>query len=184
MIYIFLLCLLFPLLEIYAFFYFSGMWGWPLSVLLTLASGFLGIFVIQREGVQALARLQSAVASGRSPAAQLLEGLILFLAGILLIVPGFVTDFLGLVLIMPYTRRWLSLFLQRKWVTTQRVWFRTVHFGGPPPGGFYRQQGPSAEDDIIEVEATTIEEIGLAPEDEGGDANGTTSREEDSRSRS
>jgi UPF0716 protein FxsA len=77
--------------------------GWTLLVL--LVSSVLGLWVARREGVRAAQALREAMASRRVATAEVTDGLLVAAAGVLLFVPGLVTDLAGLLLLVPPIRR-------------------------------------------------------------------------------
>jgi UPF0716 protein FxsA len=82
-----------------------------LATLLTLlAFSLSGAWLARREGLAAWRRLQLALVDGRMPTREVADGAIILLAGALLLIPGFLTDLVGLVLLVPATRR-----LARRW---------------------------------------------------------------------
>jgi UPF0716 protein FxsA len=90
-------------------------------VLLLLAGWPFGAWLMRAEGRAALARLRDTLAAGRPPGPGLLDGALALLAGPLFIVPGFVTDVLALVLLVPAARhglgRWLVAHAQSRFVS-------------------------------------------------------------------
>ncbi|MZQ84992.1 membrane protein FxsA [Paenibacillus sp. 5J-6] len=77
--------------------------GWTTFGLILL-SGFLGAYFAKREGRKVLEYARFEWSQGQLPAQQLLDGICIFLGGILLITPGFITDIFGFLLVFPYTR--------------------------------------------------------------------------------
>ncbi len=78
--------------------------GVLLTAVLLVASWPLGIWLLRAEGRSAWRRLSAAAATGRPPAREVLDGALIMVGGTLLIVPGFITDGLGLLLLLPFTR--------------------------------------------------------------------------------
>ena len=74
------------------------------TLLLLLAVSLVGAAVVRREGSRAWRAFRGAVASGRPPATEVADGAMLLVGGTLLLTPGFVTDIVGLVLVLPPTR--------------------------------------------------------------------------------
>lgn len=86
----------------------------PAPVLLwLLAAVAVGMAVIRRQGLRTIREVQAATARGELPAAALLEGLIALVAGLLLILPGVVSDFLAATMLLPGLRRGLAQRLTR-----------------------------------------------------------------------
>lgn len=77
--------------------------GWTTFALIIL-SGFLGAYFAKREGRKVLEYARFEWSQGQLPAQHLLDGICIFLGGILLITPGFITDIFGFLLVFPYTR--------------------------------------------------------------------------------
>ena len=77
--------------------------GWN-TVLLVILSAMLGAFLVKREGVVTLTQAQLKIQKGELPAKELGSGLLLLVAGVLLVTPGFITDIFGLLLTLPFTR--------------------------------------------------------------------------------
>ncbi|MBT9254480.1 FxsA family protein [Phycicoccus sp. MAQZ13P-2] len=99
--------------------------GWP-TVLLLLLTSVLGAWVIRREGSRAWAALHDALRSGRMPARELADGVLVLVGGVLLLVPGFLTDLLGALVLLPWTRP-----LARVWLEAAVARRLLAPFGGP-----------------------------------------------------
>ncbi|QMV44902.1 FxsA family protein [Cohnella cholangitidis] len=103
------------LIEIWGI-YMVGSWigGFGTFVLL-IATAALGVWLIKTEGRKVWQQAQQQIHSGQAPGNKLLEGLCVLVGGILLIVPGFFTDIVGLTMVIPVTRPIYRLFLYR-WI--------------------------------------------------------------------
>jgi UPF0716 protein FxsA len=102
--YVILSLLLLPLLEIAVFILVGNLIGiWPTLALVVLAAVF-GASVIRRQGVGAIAALRTRVAAHDDPGGPLFDGAAILFAGVLLLIPGFVSDVLGLMLLSPTVR--------------------------------------------------------------------------------
>lgn len=77
--------------------------GWTLLLLLGLS--LLGVLLLRREGAKAWWAFSTAVAAGRPPGREALDGVLVLLGAVLIVLPGFVSDVLGLLCILPPTRR-------------------------------------------------------------------------------
>jgi UPF0716 protein FxsA len=97
--------LLLPLIEIAGFAWVGSQIGALNTVLLVLLSGALGIVLLQRQGLDALRKAQGRLQAGQAPVREAFDGLCLALAGILLVIPGFLTDIIALVLFLPPVRQ-------------------------------------------------------------------------------
>jgi UPF0716 protein FxsA len=100
-----LFLLLIPVAEIAIFVQVGSRIGVGLTLLLVAASAVVGIWLVRRQGFAAATRVQAMMARGESPALGMLEGLALLAAGVLLVLPGFLTDILAFVLLIPPIRR-------------------------------------------------------------------------------
>jgi UPF0716 protein FxsA len=102
-----LLALLFvavPLLEIFLLIRLGQVIGAWWTILVLIAVGALGAWLVRREGSRTWQALQEAIASRRMPAAELADGALILVGGTLLITPGFISDVAGLFCILPFTR--------------------------------------------------------------------------------
>ena len=84
---------------------------------LGLASAVAGAVLLRRQGVAALTRMRAEAAAGRVPAAALLDGAAVAVAALLMILPGLVTDAIGLILFVPAVRGWLGRRLRTRLAT-------------------------------------------------------------------
>jgi len=93
-----------PLVEIFVLIQVGQVIGPWWTILLLIADSILGTWLIRREGGRAWSALRSALNSGQMPAKELADGALILIGGTLMLTPGFVTDLLGIVLILPFTR--------------------------------------------------------------------------------
>ncbi len=95
-----------PLIEI-ALFVTVGGWLtlWP-TLAIVLCTGFMGVLILRLQGLRAMSDMQSAVQNMQSPVLPLAHGGLIMVAGVLLILPGFLTDTLGALLLIPLVRSW------------------------------------------------------------------------------
>jgi UPF0716 protein FxsA len=93
-----------PILEIYVIIQVGQVIGAWWTILLLIADSVFGSWLIRREGRRAWRALTTAIQSGRMPAAELADGALILVGGTLMLSPGFVTDAVGIVLILPFTR--------------------------------------------------------------------------------
>lgn len=108
------LLFLLPILEMYLLIRVGGYLGaWP-TIALVVTAGAVGVAVLRREGPAALNRVAVRMRTGEVPALELAEGALLAAAGLLLLLPGFLTDIVGLLLLVPPCRRWAAGRLVRR----------------------------------------------------------------------
>lgn len=116
----------------------------PLVGLLVL-TGLAGSWLARKEGARVLRSWQRAVTQRQVPEEGLLGGMLVFAAGVLLVIPGVVTDGVGLVLLLPPTRRlvagWVRREVERRLATGS---LRVTSFQGIPPRGPASASGPES----------------------------------------
>ncbi len=100
--------LLLPLIEIAGFVWIGGLLGVWGTLLWTLMAALIGLRLLSRESVGALRRAESALRAGRSPAVNAADAGLAALGGILLLIPGFFTDAVGLALAVRPVRVWIA----------------------------------------------------------------------------
>lgn len=103
---LFLLFVIVPIIEISLFIQIGSEIGGLNTLILVIATAALGAFFVKREGIATLQSAQNKLQQNQVPAKELITGAGLLVAGVLLITPGFMTDILGFLLILPVTRAW------------------------------------------------------------------------------
>lgn len=103
----FAIFVLIPLAEIIVFFAVSDEIGIGTALLLALFTAVLGGAIVRHQGLKTLMTAQEAIAHGEMPSKQLFDGLCLVASGATLITPGFITDTIGFLLLIPAFRDWL-----------------------------------------------------------------------------
>lgn len=97
-----------PVIEIALFIQVGGVLGvWP-TIALVLLTAMVGASLVRSQGLQTLLTVQQRLAQGQLPAQQILEGVMLAVAGVLLLTPGFFTDILGMLVLLPAPRAYLA----------------------------------------------------------------------------
>lgn len=105
MVVLLLLFIVLPIVEIALLSELAGAIGWLPTILLSVGTGALGASLARHQGLGVISRTRAEAAAGRPPTEPLLEGVAIFLAGVLLIVPGILTDVVGFLLLVPPLRR-------------------------------------------------------------------------------
>lgn len=118
MFWLILIFIIIPAIEIGIFVWTGNILGpWPV-VLLIILTGSIGVFTVKHQGLETWRRAQLSLYNGEVPKEQILDGICIIIAGALLIAPGFLTDFLGFLLVIPWTRRLfkklITLYLTKK----------------------------------------------------------------------
>jgi UPF0716 protein FxsA len=133
-----LLFLLFPVLELYVFFKVSTAIGFFPALLLIIAGSAIGVLVMRVAGLATVLRTRASLQRGELPAEQMFDGLMTGLAGGLLLIPGFISDVLGLICLLPFTRRLISRKIRQKaeeQALRQRAFAEEMQARGGQPGG-------------------------------------------------
>ena len=94
------------LLEIYVLMTVGDVIGNWQTVLLVIVTALIGSTLLRQQGWSTMAKAQQSIAEGKTPALEMLEGVVMLVSGVLLLTPGFITDGLGLLGLMPFTRRY------------------------------------------------------------------------------
>jgi UPF0716 protein FxsA len=96
--------ILVPVVEIWVIIQIGQVIGPWWTVLLLIADAVFGSWLVRHEGRRAWRALRTALEEGRIPSSELADGILLLVGGTLMLAPGFVTDLLGVLLILPMTR--------------------------------------------------------------------------------
>jgi UPF0716 protein FxsA len=140
---LFILFLLVPLLEIYLLVQVGAVIGAMPTVLLVVGTALLGALLLRYQGIATVLRVRQSLARGELPAMALLEGAVLLVAGALLLTPGFFTDAIGFVCLVPRLRRGLIGVLLSRYLATH-----PLRWGpGPPERGPRTIDGESRRED-------------------------------------
>ena len=111
-----LLFIFVPIIEIGLFIQVGGFLGlWP-TIALVLITAFVGASLVRSQGIQTLMSVQGRLQQGELPTQQLLEGVMLAVAGVLLLTPGFMTDALGMLVLLPAPRAMIAKKMMEKMV--------------------------------------------------------------------
>ncbi len=123
-----------------------GLW-WTIALLLTVSVA--GSWLIRREGTRTWTAFRDALARGRPPAVEVVDGALVLVGGALLLTPGFVTDIAGLSLVFPPTRALWNRLIRRR--ATSLLTLRV--FGGPRPPRGRPPAGDAGRVDVIDVDS-------------------------------
>ncbi|MBT68463.1 MAG: exlusion protein FxsA [Thiotrichales bacterium] len=102
------------LAEIYVLVSVGQAIGGLSTVLLVIITAFIGSSLLRQQGWSTMAKAQQSISEGRTPAIEMMEGVVILVSGILLLTPGFLTDALGLLGLMPWSRSYfINHFLEK-----------------------------------------------------------------------
>jgi UPF0716 protein FxsA len=151
-----------PLLELYVLIQVGQVIGVGWTILLLIADSLLGGWLIKREGGKAFRAFNAALSSGRMPAREMADGILVLAGGILMLSPGFVLDVVGLLLVLPFTRplarKGLTAFVAARMVG-DLPFGGTARHGTGGDGTTYRRNddrprpgsgGPVVEGEVVE----------------------------------
>ena len=97
-----------PLIEIAILIKIGSIIGAGYTIVLVIGTAFLGVSLLRIQGISTLAKVQANISRGQLPATELIEGLILLISGALLLTPGFFTDTIGFLMLVPTLRQRLA----------------------------------------------------------------------------
>jgi UPF0716 protein FxsA len=103
-----------PVIELYILIRIGGTIGATNTVLLVIATALLGAVLVRREGTRTLRQISQSLSRGILPAEEMIDGLLIFGGGILLLTPGVLTDIFALWLLAPFTRTLFKRWLRKK----------------------------------------------------------------------
>ena len=115
-----ILILSIPLIEIYLFIKIGSQIGALSTILLIFITAVIGIYYARYEGLNTLKSGIAQISKNEIPQYEMLSGAIIAFAAVLLIIPGFVTDFIGFLLIFPVTRKLLFNYFAKKFQSKQK----------------------------------------------------------------
>jgi UPF0716 protein FxsA len=92
------------LLEIYVLVSVGESIGGFSTILLVVITALIGSILLKQQGWSTMAKAQNAMANGQTPAFEMMEGVVILVSGVLLLTPGFITDGIGLLGLMPFSR--------------------------------------------------------------------------------
>jgi UPF0716 protein FxsA len=137
-----LLFIAIPIAELYVIIWVVGpALGAPLTILLLIADSILGSYLMRSQGRAVWRRFNRTLAEGRMPHREVLDGVLVIFGGALLITPGFITDVLGFLLLVPPTR---SLFRR---LAVKALGRRLIVFRPDRPRRSYDVEGTATEYD-------------------------------------
>jgi UPF0716 protein FxsA len=111
-----LLFIVVPLAELAVIIYVGSNIGYPETIALLLVVSIVGAWLVKRAGVGVLGRIREQWDRGVMPTTDLLDGALILIAGTMLLLPGFLTDIVALVLLLPLTRAGVRGVLRRHFV--------------------------------------------------------------------
>lgn len=133
-----------PLIELWLLFEISNVTSPTFTVGVVLATGFAGAALARRQGWQTWGQIQQQLASGQVPTSALLDGLMILIAGAVLITPGVITDVAGFLLLIPPVRNVVKKIVAARFRSHSGIQFQSFDAAGPK----------QADAEVIDVEFT------------------------------
>lgn len=154
-----------PFIEIYFLIQFSDQFGFSNTLLLVIATGVLGAWMLRRQGASILQEMNQQTQAGHLPSETIAKGFLTFVGGLLLLTPGILTDFVGFSFIFPPTQiLWRSYFLSQWKKGVQKgnihIFTQSRGFGGPKSHPWQESNGSSVEPSgVIDIKASSSETV-------------------------
>ncbi len=133
--------------EFFLFLKISDVLSFWTALGLILAAGIFGTWLSKQQSRLAMQKFREATAQGKMPTTEILDGLIIFAAGIVLLTPGFLTDLIGFSLLVPKIRQIVRAYLTKYLQTKLQV----RNFGFPSPKQEPAEQARRVEGKVIDV---------------------------------
>ena len=111
---LFLAFTLVPFIEIYLLIKIGAQVGAFNTILIVILTGLLGASLARLEGIKTMTKVRDSLNRGDLPAEEMLDAMLIFVAGVVLLTPGFITDLSGLALLVPKARSWFKRWLRKK----------------------------------------------------------------------
>ena len=145
--FLFLIFLLVPIIEIYLLIQVGDVIGAGWTIFLVVATAFIGAGLLRMQGLATLHDAQRKMAQGELPATAMIEGVMLLIAGALLLTPGFFTDTVGFLLLLPMFRKWFANYLLSRGLMMGSASFTQQHWQQTSSTHSSKEQGDTIEGD-------------------------------------
>lgn len=149
------LFLVIPIVEIYILLEVGDLIGAFPTIILVVLTAVIGAGLLRQQGLSTLARLQQNMGQGKLPAQEMIEGVLLAVGGALLMTPGFVTDTMGFLCLLPFSRKFIAQAIMKRSADKFKAGVNAQM------GGFtYQSHNDKRPDDpnVVEGEFTEVEE--------------------------
>ena len=111
---LFLAFTLIPFIEIYLLIKIGARIGAFNTILVVILTGLVGASLARLQGIRTMTKVRESLNRGELPAEEMLDAMLIFVAGIVLLTPGFLTDIAGLAILVPNVRDWFKRWLRKK----------------------------------------------------------------------
>ncbi len=120
-----------PILELAVLIELHGRVGFLPTIMLVFLTGIAGAALVRRQGIAIIFRIRQEMAAGNLPAPQMIDGVMILVAGALLVTPGLITDVSGFLLLVPAVRERIRFWLRKKLEEKVRSGYIQVHVNRP-----------------------------------------------------
>ena len=128
-----------PILEMWLLIEVGGMIGALATIFLVFLTAVVGLALLRQQGLQTLFRVNQRMQQGQLPATEILEGVALAVGGALLLTPGFITDGVGFMCLLPITRRLMVVAVIKRGMVSSVAGSKHQHHSAT----FYKQHSSS-----------------------------------------
>jgi len=142
-----ILFVLVPLAELYVIFQVGDAIGPVWTILLLAADSVLGAWLMKSQGRVVWQRFNAVLAEGRAPTREVFDGVLVIFGGAFLITPGFITDVIGLLLLLPPTRALIRRAVAKRPIGRGAVRVARFGRGGPREPEAWDVEGTATEND-------------------------------------
>ncbi|WP_371186942.1 FxsA family protein [Thalassotalea maritima] len=149
---LFLLFVIMPIIEIMVLMNVGALIGVLPTIILVIITAWLGAGMVRQQGLATYQSVQHKLAAGQMPSDEIIAALLLLVAGVLLLTPGFITDGFGLALLWPVSRQAIVKIIQKQLLKSQQN--GTTFFYSSYQ---HQQQGryQQSADDVIDIEVSS-----------------------------
>ena len=158
--YLFVLFIVVPVIELFVLFKVGKQIGVIETFVIIIVTGIIGAHLAKQQGITTLTKIRASLQQGKLPGNEIVDGLIILVAGAVLLTPGFLTDIFGFLLLLPAGRSVLKLWLIKKFqkfikegsnrTTRSQFSFRVS-------SNLNRISEPKKDDDVIDIEARSVD---------------------------
>ena len=100
-----------PILELAVLLRLDDAIGLFQTIVLIFLTGIIGAWLVRQQGISIIFKIKKEISDGNMPAKEMIDGVMILIAGAVLVTPGLITDIFGFLLLIPYTRNFI-----RKWI--------------------------------------------------------------------
>ncbi len=152
-----LLLTIVPLVELIVLFRVGGAIGPVTTVLMIILTGILGSILARIQGMYTVNKIRERLTRNELPAAEMVDGVLIFAAGLLLLTPGFLTDGVGFLLLVPSARTHIQRWLQTRFKRHVSVFTTESQSRTQRETSANQYEPPHDEGPVIDVEGKTVD---------------------------